>query len=176
MTTVVFDTTALSHFARAGRLDVLEHITSGLDRVIPNEVAAEIQRGVDSHPALSSVFTTDWLTIVELDFPEVVHVATFKAELGGSPLEHLGECAVLALVRKLDGIGIVDDWAAQETATRNGLAVRNTLTLICSAYKAGVLQREAAERLVDELAATDMRLPVDGAGLFAWAYEEGLLP
>jgi predicted nucleic acid-binding protein len=176
VTTVVFDTTALSHFARAGRLDVLDRVTSGYSRVIPNEVAAEIHRGVDTHPALSSVLTLNWLTIVELDFPEVVYAATFKAELGGAPLEHLGECAVLALVKRLDGIGIVDDWAARETAEQHGLTVRNTLTLICSAYKAGELKREVVERLVDDLAATDMRLPVDGTGLFTWAYEEALLP
>ena len=36
--------------------------------------------------------------------------------------------------------------------------------------------RLTAETLVDELVATDMRLPTDGSGLFAWAYEEGLLP
>lgn len=71
MTAVVFDTTALSHFARAGHLGVLERITYGCDRVMPNEVAAEIQRGVDNHPALASVFTVNWLSIVELDFPEV---------------------------------------------------------------------------------------------------------
>lgn len=176
MTAVVFDTTALSHFARAGHLGVLERITSGCDRVMPNEVAAEIQRGVDNHPALASVFTVNWLSIVELDFPEVVHVAMFKSELGGAPLDHLGECAVLALVKKLGGIGIVDDWAAHETATRHGVPVKNTLTLICSAFKAGAVARENAEHLVDELAATDMRLPVDGSGLFAWAYAEGLLP
>ncbi len=40
----------------------------------------------------------------------------------------------------------------------------------------GKLVRREAERIVDELAETDMGLPCDGPGLFAWAYEEGLLP
>lgn len=38
------------------------------------------------------------------------------------------------------------------------------------------LARADGERIVDELIATDMTLPVDGAGFVAWAYEEGLSP
>jgi len=77
MNPIVFDTTCVSHFARAGRLDVLDVVTNGRDRIIPNEVAAD---------------------------------------------------------------------------------------------------RLSAESLVDELPSTDMRLPADGAGFFAWSYTEGLLP
>jgi predicted nucleic acid-binding protein len=176
MTAVVFDTTSVSHFARAGQLEALDAITTGYDRLIPNEVATELQRGVAAYPTLSEVFGLPWLRIVELDFPEVVHAATFKAGLGGAPLEHLGECAVLAWIKQHGGIGIVDDSAAVAMAEHHGIYVRNTLSLIVLGNKEGILDREAAEALVDDLAATDMRLPVDGRGFFAWAYKEGLLP
>lgn len=176
MNPIVFDTTCVSHFARAGRLDVLDAVTSGWDRIIPNEVAAEIHRGVDSHPALSTVFSQPWLRIVELDMPEVVYAATFKGELGGTPDAHLGECAVLAWVKAHGGLAIIDDSAACALADHHKVAVRGTLSLVILGFKSGSLDRDAAESLADELASTDMRLPVDGAGLFAWAYTDGLLP
>lgn len=176
MNPIVFDTTCVSHFARAGRLDVLEAVTDGWDRIIPNEVAAEVHRGVDGHPALSSVFAQPWLRIVELDMPEVVYAATFKGELGGAPEAHLGECAVLAWAKAHGGIAVVDDGAARALAAHHEVPVRGTLSLVVLGFKSGCLDRDTAESLVDELASTDMRLPVDGAGFFAWAYEDGLLP
>jgi hypothetical protein len=54
--------------------------------------------------------------------------------------------------------------------------VHGTLWLVANAVRDDHLGRPDAERLVDELTATDMALPVDGAGFFAWAYTEGLLP
>ncbi len=176
MSPIVFDTTCVSHFARAGRLDVLKSVTDGWDRIIPNEVATEVQQGVEGHPALSSVFSQQWLRIVELDMPEVVYAVTFKGELGGTPKAHLGECAVLAWVKARGGIAIVDDGAARALADHHEISVRGTLSLVVLGFKSGSLDRTTAESLVDELASTDMRLPVDGAGLFAWAYEVGLLP
>lgn len=116
------------------------------------------------------------MAIVELDFPEIVHAAAFKSELGGTPTEHLGECAVLARVKQHGGLGIVDDSAAVTMARHHQIPVRGTLSLIMLGHKGGVLDRSTAEALVDELASTDMRLPTDGSGLFAWAYKEGLLP
>lgn len=176
MTTVVFDTTAISHFARAARLDTLAALTEGHERLIPNEVAIELQRGTASHPAIADGLNRPWITIVELDFPEVVHAASFKAELGGSPTQHLGECAVLAWVKQHGGVAIVDDVAATVMAKHHRVPVRGTLSLIMLGHKEGILDRPTAETLIDELAATDMRLPTNGSGLFTWAYEEGLLP
>jgi hypothetical protein len=41
----------------------------------------------------------------------------------------------------------------------------------------GVFDRATVEAIVDDLVGTGMHLPLgSGAGLFAWAYEEGLLP
>jgi predicted nucleic acid-binding protein len=176
VTAIVFDMTSVSHFARAARLDALEAITSGGERLIPNEVATELHRGTTGYPAISEAFVLPWLTIVELDFPEVVHAAAFKSELGGGPMEHLGECAVLAWVKEHGGTGIVDDSAAVAMASYHRIPVRGTLSLIALGHKQGVLDRATAETLVDDLAATDMRLPVDGNSFFAWAYIKGLLP
>ena len=48
--------------------------------------------------------------------------------------------------------------------------------LIMNALRDGRLMRATATRMVDQLAATDMALPTDGAGVMNSAYEEGLLP
>lgn len=45
MTTLVFDNTPLSHFARAGALPVLENITASFRRIAPAEVMRELIRG-----------------------------------------------------------------------------------------------------------------------------------
>lgn len=71
---------------------------------------------------------------------------------------------------------LVDDAVAARAARRDGVDVHGTLWLVANGVRFGMLDRTDAERIVDDLAATDMRLPVDGRGFFAWAYEEGLLP
>lgn len=57
MTTLAFDSTALSHFARAGRLADLEIITADDERVVPAEVLAELAR-----VAWSSVWCSTFLS------------------------------------------------------------------------------------------------------------------
>ena len=74
------------------------------------------------------------------------------------------------------GVAIIDDRAASRIAHRDGILDHNSLWLVVQGVRQRELDRSAAETLVDELRATDMRLPTDGKGLFAWAYEQGLLP
>jgi hypothetical protein len=54
--------------------------------------------------------------------------------------------------------------------------VHGTLWLVGNGLRSGKLERIDAERIVDELVATEMALPVNGAGFIAWAYQDGLLP
>lgn len=176
MTTFVFDTTCVSHFARASRLDVLRALTHGHRRLLPNEVARELRDGLQRYPALGSVFQVDWLEIVELPFLATVHAAAYKGEFGGHDRQHLGEAEVLGWLRVHEGVGIVDDQVATHVAERDGLSVRSTLAVIVDGYRSSILSRQEAVDLVDELKDTDMRLPVDGARLFALAYERGWLP
>jgi hypothetical protein len=111
-----------------------------------------------------------------IEIEEVIAFARYKAEFGGGPDRNNGESAVLAWASVHDGIAIVDERPATRAARRDGIQVHGTLWLIANGLREGKLTREAAEMMVDDLAATEMKLPVDGAGFFAWAYEEGLLP
>ena len=50
MTSLVFDTTALSHFARANRIDELQIAVADDEPVLLAEVAVELARGVPGYP------------------------------------------------------------------------------------------------------------------------------
>ncbi len=173
----MFDNTVLSHFARAGQLDVLREISDGARRVMPAEVAVELVAGIREHPALAKVLDREWLETVELvDVNEIVAFARYKAEFGGGIDRNNGEAAVLAWTSVHGGTAIVDDAVAARAAKRDGVDVHGTLWLVANGFRDGKLKRAAAEEVVDLLAASDMRLPVDGRGFFAWAFREGLLP
>lgn len=176
MIVLVVDNTCLSHFARADRLDLLEQITKGYDRRTTEEVMIEIGAGIAEHPALGRLVRVPWLSIVELDLREIIRAAQFKAELGGDPTRDLGECSVLAVAATSEGVAVIDDHDAVAAGRRHGVTVIGTLAVITGALDRRLIERTAAETLVDDLAATDMRLPVDGSGFVPWCYANDLLP
>jgi predicted nucleic acid-binding protein len=156
---------------------VLQNLTAAHRCVTPSEVSKELVAGIAEHPALAKAIDLDWVEIVELeDVREIVAFARYKAEFGGGPERNNGEAAVLAWASINDAIAIVDERVATRAARRDGIEVHGTLWLIANGVREGMLKREAAERMVDDLASTEMKLPVDGAGFFVWAYTEGLLP
>lgn len=175
--TLVFDNTPLSHFARAGRLAELEALAAGYRCVTPEEVTKELIVGVSEHPALARAIGASWIEIVELtDVEEIVAFARYKQELGGGSTRNSGEAAVLAWTSANGGVAVIDERAATRAALRDGIDVHGTLWLVANGIRDGKLDRADAELIIDELALTDMALPVGGAGFMAWAYEEGLLP
>ncbi len=178
MTRLVFDNTALNHFAKAGRLSELGAIVESYQCVAPAEVFSELAKAVAGYPALGAIFAQDWLRPVGLgEIEEIVAFARYKQELGGGADKNVGESAVLAWVSVNGGIAIIDESAATSIGDRDGLAVRGSLWLIIQGHKNGKFDRPTAEEIVDDLLASGMFLPVaSGADLFAWAYEEGLLP
>lgn len=177
MTNIVFDTTALSHFARADRLDELKALTAGDDCILLGEVRAELVKGVTDYPSLGAVSADSWLQQVELDLKELAAFASYKGELGGGPEKNSGEAAVLAWVSVNGGIAIIDEEVGRNIGLRDGMQVHGSLWLVIRGLKNNVLDRATAEGIVDDLIGTGMRLPVTtGADLFAWAYSKGLLP
>jgi len=178
VTSLVFDTTALSHFARAGRRDELRMTVTHDEPVLLAEVAAELARGVPSYPPLGSAAAGGWLKPVELEeLPELAAFARYKGELGGGPERNNGEAAVLAWVSVNGGIAIIDEVVAREIGKRERLKVHGSLWLLIRSVRTRALDRAMVEAIVDDLVGTGMRLPVStGADLFAWAYETGILP
>ena len=126
MTALTFDSTALSHFARADRLAELEAITAADECVVPAEVLAELARGVAEYPALGTASSQTWLSPVELkEFAELVAFAIYKGELGGGPEKNNGEAAVLAWVTMHGGVAIIDEAVATDIGERDGIPVQD---------------------------------------------------
>jgi hypothetical protein len=95
VTSLVFDTTALSHFARANRIEELQTAVAGDEPVLLAEVAAELARGIPGYPSLGNAAAGGWLKQVELqELPELAAFARYKGELGGGPERNNGEAAV----------------------------------------------------------------------------------
>jgi hypothetical protein len=125
VTRLVFDTTALSHFARAGRTDTLRMAVADDEPILLAEVVKELARGVSGYPSLGSAAAGDWLKQVELEeLPEIAAFARYKGELGGGPERNNGEAAVLAWVSVNGGIAIIDEAAARAIGDRESLQVR----------------------------------------------------
>ena len=84
---------------------------------------------------------------------------------------------MLAWVSVNGGVAIIDEAAARIIGNRESLQVRGTPWLLIRSFKTGALDRATIEATVDDLISTGMRLPFStGSGLFAWAYETGILP
>jgi predicted nucleic acid-binding protein len=137
----------------------------------------ELISGTAIHPALAAAISLPWIDIVELtEIEEIVAFARYKAELGGGSERNNGEAAVLAWASVHGGTVLIDERAGTRAARRDHIEVHGTPWLITNAMRDGKLSEADAVRMIDQLAATEMALPTDGAGFLAWAREEGLLP
>ena len=76
MTSLAFDATALSHFARAGRTDELQTAAAGDEPILLEEIAAELVRGIPGYPPLGNAAAGGWLKQVKLEeLPELAGCA-----------------------------------------------------------------------------------------------------
>jgi predicted nucleic acid-binding protein len=173
MGTLALDTTILSHFASADRLDTLKQLLADHECVTTEEVIKELMGGVMNHPPLANALSLPWITIVTLGTLEVVRFASYKAELGGNDTQNMGESSILAWASNHNAAVIIDDRAATYIAQQEGIKCCGTLTVIFTAVQRHQLSRAEASDLVEDLRATGMRLPADP---IRWAFEEGLLP
>lgn len=174
----VTDTSTYTHLWRAGHQNLLRDLAPGGIVLVPTDVSDEIENGRSGHPNIGSVASTPWAQLAVLTQTEVWTQLQVKAALGGGPTEHLGECAVIACARQRRLVALIDDRAAIAQAERLMVTSHSTLWIVIEAWRSlfdG--DRSQAECVVDDLLATDMRLPVDsGSELWTHAYEEGLLP
>ncbi|MBK9036099.1 MAG: hypothetical protein IPL61_33465 [Myxococcales bacterium] len=174
--TLGFDSSVLSPFARARRLDALERLTDGHRRVVTRAVLGELDRGRADCPALAQVPALPWLEIVAVDtLDELVAFSDFVRALGSSD-RNIGEASLLAWAQVASGVAIIDDNAAVSVARSREVTVRRSLGLVADGLNRKQLGGGEARVLVDELiAAGGARYPCDGGGFEAWAERNGLL-
>lgn len=176
--TWVTDTVAFTHLARAGHLDLLRRLAPEGVVVVPSDVNGEVENGRNRYPSIPSIASLDWVTLVVPDGDEIDTQFSVKAQLGGGPRQNIGESAVIAIAKHRGGVAILDDAGGRSEAKFRDVQQIGTLWIVIEAYKTILNEdRTRAEKIVDDLLSTDMRLPISsGTSLFAWAYEEGLLP
>ncbi|MFH1176959.1 MAG: hypothetical protein V1750_06090 [Acidobacteriota bacterium] len=175
LTTLIFDTSCLSCFARAGRLALLESLTDGYRRVVTPAVLDELDRGAANYPALATVASVSWLETVRADDLQVLRTFGRYLQILGGGSRNIGEAATLAWAEQRQAIAVIDDQTAVTAARRRGVAVRRTLAVVAGGVDRGQLTEPAAVVLVDELIAGGARFPCDGRAFIPWAREQGLL-
>lgn len=175
MKPLVFDSSPLGHFARAGRLAVLGRLTSGYRRVAPRAVLDEISAGKTLYPPLADVRNAEWLELVACDGLAELQALARYFRILGSGQRDIGEASVLAWAEVHDGIAVVDERAATRAAQQRGVTVHGTLWLIANGVRTGMLVLIDAERLIDQLREAEAWLPCTGAEFLSWAKGRGLL-
>lgn len=174
----VIDTSAYTHLCRAGHSDLLEELAPGGVVLVPTEVNVEIENGRTGYADIQAVAAVSWAEFAVLTDEEEWTKLLVKAELGGGPFEHLGECAVIACAHHRGLIAVLDEREAITQADALEVRSVDTLWIVVEAYKTIFgRDRSRAAQVVDDLLATGMYLPISsGESLFTWAYGEGLLP
>ncbi|OIJ28569.1 hypothetical protein [Nocardioides luteus] len=172
------DTSTYTHLCRAGHSLILEKLAPGGVILVPDAVNVEIERGRVMQSGIPRVSDVSWAELAVLTDDEVWTQLQVKAEMGGGVTAHIGECAVIACAQHRGLTALIDDRAAVVQADLRGVPSHDTLWLVVEAYKSLFdRDREQAARVVDDLLATGMYLPItSGKSLFSWAYEEGILP
>jgi predicted nucleic acid-binding protein len=130
----VWDTSALLHASRAGRLDVLGSFVSGSTdqpwRHYLTATGVDEMRQLGNHPP-------DWVSVVHVDgLDEIIAFAEWSMRLVSGP-HHRGEAAVAAWAESHRAIAIIDDREASQVMKREGLHVHGSLWMLCKAIKAG---------------------------------------
>lgn len=172
------DTTSFTHLCRAGHATLFERLAPGGIVVVPLEVCQEVDDGRAKYPGIPDPAAASWVNQIVLDDDENLTLLGIKAQMGGIGTKHLGECAVIASSKHRGFVAILDERDAIGQAERLSVPWHDTIWIVIHAYKsAGIVDRDGAEAIIDDLLDTGMYLPLrSGSELFAWAYKEGLLP
>lgn len=173
MAVLVFDTSPLSNFARAGRLETLRRVVAGHRCVVTAAVGDEL-RNATNHPEVAGADLT-WLEEVRVDSLGVLGAFAAYASILGSGERDVGEAATLAWAEINGAVAVVDEAAGRRAAQTRGVEVHGTLWLVAEALRAAEITEEVAVTLVDALKAAGAWLPCDGSSFMTWAKEQGLL-
>ncbi|MFO8073407.1 MAG: hypothetical protein R6V85_16205 [Polyangia bacterium] len=171
------DSSVLSPFARSERLVDLERITAGWNRLATRDVLAEIERGIQEHPALEDALSLPWLTEVRNDgVAELGAFAMYSRRLVDDKGRNVGEASVLAHAEVHGCDALVDDETAVRLGRERGVEVRRSLAMIAAKVARGEVPEQEAERLVDDLIGGGARYPfAAGEEFIRWCTRNGLL-
>lgn len=161
---LVFDTTCLSHFAIADRIDVLGHYVSGVPCYSTTVVLDEIRRGAVKYPQLEAVAAQEWISFQRMDssVERLTSFVRWTTMFGSQNDRDLGEASVMAVAAELNVTALVDDQAAKRVALQHHGEVHGTLWLLAEVWRVGGATEVQLCNLVNALADSGMRLPCNG--------------
>lgn len=175
MAILVLDSAPLSAFARANRLEQLDLLTAGDDRVTTSAVVEELREGLPIHPELQDALDLPWLRIERLTELEELRLFGEYARRLGSGTHDVGEATVLAWAEAHGATAFTDDEVAVQVGRDRGVEVKRTLALVARGARRGVLSNTDAQQLVDELLHAGARFPFGPGEFIRWAREHDLL-
>lgn len=149
MNTVVVNSTPLIALSITGHLNILRLIFA--DIMVPYSVYEEVVVLGQGRSEADEIAGADWLNI-----KKVQKASSFPPAFLG--LDQ-GEMEVLQLAQseKADWV-LIDEKLGRKVARTLGLKVKGTLGVLLTAYKAKILSKEKAERAVDILSRSAVRL------------------
>lgn len=165
----VMDTSTYTHVCRSGHSDIISKLAPNGIVIVPTDVNTEIEQARERHPDIPAVAFAGWAEMAVLTEKEAWTQLEVKAQMGGLPRQHLGECAVIACAHHRDMVAILDDRAAVAQADRLAVATHDTLWIVIEAYKELYERdRDRTAKVVDDLLGTGMYLPfTSGQSLFS---------
>ena len=174
----VIDTSAFTHIARAGHLEILELLAPTGVLVVPDSVGFEVSAGRNGYQGIPDIKDMDWFELAVLLGPEADTQIEAKANLATTGTSDLGECAVIAVAKHRGMLAVLDDGAGRKEAAAHKITVRMTLWVVLQAHlHLPGYDREKTVKVVDDLLATGMRLGIkSGESFFAQTYMEGWQP
>jgi len=158
---VISNTTVLSNFADAGRLDLLQRLYGVL--YVSVEVYAEVQSGLqegysffaglDEHIYPSS--ESGWIHLTGmLEGEELQRFAAMPGHL------HQGEASCLAIAATRDWLFLSDDKAARSEAVRLGVSLSGSVGSLVLAVERGLCSLNEANTLLTKMIQQGYRSPV----------------
>jgi predicted nucleic acid-binding protein len=147
----IFETTVLSAFALAGRLDILRDLYSRR-ATWTLVVHDELMRGVREEPRLGDAVAAGWLGEPQPVF-DVLRVEDLRLRLGGrsGDRRHLGEATCIALAEQTGAGILLDDRDAKRLAEALDMPTGTTLSVLKVAISEGLISSQQASDLVTDL-------------------------
>lgn len=175
---LVFDSSPLNYFTRAGHLDVLEKLVDGRTCLMTSAVAEELRRGATRHSRLHMIGSQAWLTEVNDDSLRFLGLfSDFHGRLGGSQrqMKDIGEATTLAYAELHGCTAVIDDRVGRNVGAAEGVSLSSSLHLLCHGLRHGLVSEDHACSVVDALRDAEAFLPCGGAEFLDWARAAGLL-
>lgn len=154
---IVCDTTPLLHLARAGHLDLLPRLYTRV--VVPLSVWEEARSTRVARPESPTLDEAKqaWIEVRSLTAGDRRKSESLRR---AAPVGR-GEADAIALAEALKTAVLMDDRVAVDLARMRGVETRWTTSVVLEAHRRGVLDRNAARSVVEDLVASGLWIRQD---------------